>query len=98
MKALVRTLGILILAALASLPGCIQAEEGATLMPDGSGKLTLKFALKKSMMDMIAQLGKAGGDEKSADPFDQFKDPAKLKTNGEGIVAWGEPRKEEDAD
>ena len=98
MKPFARALGMVFLAALASLPGCIQAEEAATLMPDGSGKLTLKFALKKSMIEMIAQLGKAGGDEKAPDPFDQFKDPAKLKANGEGIAAWGEPKKEEDAD
>jgi hypothetical protein len=98
MKPFARVLGALILASLVSLPGCIQAEEAATLMPDGSGKLTLKFALKKSMLEMFAQLGKAGGDEKPADPFDQFRDPAKLKANGEGIAAWGEPKKEEDAD
>jgi hypothetical protein len=98
MKPIARILGLLVLGALTSLPGCIQAEEAATLMPDGSGKLTLRFALKKSMLEMFAQLGKAGGDQKAPDPFDQFKDPSKLKTNGEGIVAWGDPKKEEDAD
>ncbi|HXX94891.1 MAG TPA: hypothetical protein VEN81_14790 [Planctomycetota bacterium] len=98
MKPIVRMLGLLALAGVVSLPGCIQAEEAATLMPDGSGKLTLRIGLKKSMIEMITQLGKAGGDPKASDPFEQFKDPAKLKTNGEGIVAWGEPKKEEDAD
>jgi hypothetical protein len=98
MKPVARILGLLILGAFTSLPGCIQAEEAATLMPDGSGKLTLRFALKKSMLEMFAQLGKAGGDPKAGDPLDQFKDPSKLKSNGEGIVAWGEPKKEEDAD
>ena len=98
MKPSLRILALLVLSAAASLPGCIQAEEAATLMPDGSGKLTMTIGLKKSMIDMIRELGKAGGDEKPADPFDQFKDPAKLKANSEGIVAWGEPKKSEDND
>lgn len=98
MKPFARVLGLMLLGAITSLPGCIQAEEAATLMPDGSGKLTLRFGLKKSMLEMMTQLGKAGGDQKETDPFEQFKDTSKLKTNGEGIIAWGEPKKEEDAD
>jgi hypothetical protein len=97
MKPIVRLLGFLAVASFTALPGCVQFEQTTLLMPDGSGKLVMKVGFKKSMLEMIKQFGGQDG-QKVPDPFEQVTDPTKLKDNGEGFAAWGEPKKEEDGD
>lgn len=80
---------------LLALGGCIQAEQGTTLFPDGSGKLSVKIGVKKSMLQMMEQFAQANPQGGSANPLDQFSDPAKLQENSEGIVAWAKPEKTE---
>ncbi len=75
-----------VLAMLLVLPlGCVQADQAYLLMPDGSGKLTLKFAFGAQMMAMA----KAQGSE----PFDP--DPREMERDFEGFVAFSEPVLEE---
>lgn len=97
MKPLARLLGAFAILTFTALPGCMQFEQTTQLMPDGSGKLVMKVAFKKSMLEMIKAFGNQG-DQKAPDPFEQVTDPTKLQANGEGFVAWNEPKKEEDAD
>lgn len=85
------------LALLVSLAGCFQFEEGATLMPDGSGKLTVKFAIKQSSIKMLEELSKNFGGEVT-DPFADYVDAGKLKENSEGFAAWSEGKKETDGE
>jgi len=98
MRPLARLFSLFALASLTALPGCIQFEQTTMLMPDGSGKLVMKIGFKKSMLAMIEAFGKQEGAPKQPDPFEQLTDPSKLQANGEGFVAWNEPKKEEDGD
>src|SRR5437773_3358232 len=66
-------------------------------MPDGSGKLTVKFSMKQETLKMIEELGKTfGGD--APDPFAEFAQPEKLQENSEGFAAWTEGNKQADGD
>lgn len=75
----------------AASSGCFQMEYAATLMPDGSGKIKVVFAMKKSTLDMMRGFAKQFGGEESPDPLAQFTDPKELEKNSEGIVAWSKP-------
>lgn len=83
-----------------ALSGCVQYEQVTTLFPDGSGKFTMSVAFKKSMLQMLTETAKQfGGEEgKTPDPLAEFQDPDRLRANSEGIVAWSEPRRSEEAD
>jgi len=84
---------------LPALAGCLQFEQAGILLPDGSGKLVMKVGLKKSTLKLIEELARQfGGDAKPSDPLADLGNPSKLQENSEGIVAWSEPKKEEDAD
>ncbi len=86
-------LGIPVLAVLA---GCLQAEQEAVLMPDGSGKVTITMAFR--------QMGEGGGAmmpgmprARQGDPMKEFTDPLRLEEDAQGICAWvTEGPKEED--
>lgn len=82
------------------LGGCMQMEQETTLFPDGSGKLVMTVGLKKSMIAMIEQMAQQFGAQEgqSTDPFSDVTDPAKLKENAKGIVAWSRPEKKEEGD
>lgn len=41
--------------------GCLQVDEILTIFPDGSGKVHLQFAFKKTMLKMLEETGKAEG-------------------------------------
>ncbi len=91
-----RTLCAVVLVVLAGLSGCIQAEQACTIFPDGSGKVMMKVAFKKSMLKMMEEMAKGfGGGEGKVDMMSDFSDPEKLMANSEGVAAWSEPRKEE---
>ncbi len=72
------------------LHGCFKMHQATTLFADGSGKLVVELALKKSM---LAFGGGMGGEE---DPFAEFSDPLALDEMWEGISAWSTPEIEED--
>jgi hypothetical protein len=100
-----RILCALALAALVVPSGCMQVEQGTTLFPDGSGKISMKIAIKKSMLKMIEGFAKQfqgeDPDKKEAppaNPFDELTNPESLAKNSEGISAWKVGKKEEDAD
>jgi hypothetical protein len=95
----------LALLALVGHGGCMQVEQNTTLFPDGSGKLTMKIAIKKSMLKMIEGFAKQfqgeDPDKKEAaplNPLDELANPESLAKNSEGIAAWKVGKKEEDAD
>lgn len=100
MRNSLRAWAVAAVAAAVGLSGCIQAEQASTLFPDGSGKVTLNVAFKKSMIKMLQEMAKQfGGEEgKVPDPFEEFSNPDKLQENAEGIVAWSTPQKKEDGD
>jgi len=87
-----------LVAAIVLQGGCFQFEQTATIFPDGSGKITLNIAVKKSMLKLMAEMaGQSGGQpsEMPATPFEQFESPEKLGELTEGIVAWKLRRREE---
>ncbi len=104
-----RVLSFLAVAALAAIGGCLQVEQATTLFPDGSGKIVIKMAIKKSMFKMMEGFAtppggmdpadpdapKAG---KPEDPFAELSDVHKLAKNSEGIAAWKVGKKEEDGE
>src|SRR3989442_11902098 len=97
MKPACRLPAALSIALLTSIAGCFQFEEASTLMPDGSGKLTVKFSMKQATLKMIEELGKNfGGD--ASDPFAEFAEPEKLQENSEGFAAWTEGKKQIDGE
>jgi hypothetical protein len=75
----------------AAAAGCFQMEYAATLLPNGSGKIKVAFAMKKSTLDMMRGFAKQFGGEEGPDPLEQFTDPRQLEKNSEGIVAWSKP-------
>lgn len=75
----------------ATTSSCFQAEYAATLMPDGSGKIHVSFAMKKSILDMMRGFAKQFGGEEGSDPLAKITDPKELEKNSEGIVAWSKP-------
>jgi hypothetical protein len=83
-----------------TLSGCFQYEQATTLFPDGSGKLTMSVAFKKSMLKMITaaaqQFGGEGG--VAPDPLAELQDPEKLGANSEGVVAWSQPHRSEEGE
>lgn len=94
-----RALAVAALAVAVAFSGCLQAEQGGSLNPDGSGKLTMKIAIKKSMLKMMEEMAKQfGGEGKGLDPFEQFTSPEKLAANSEGVAAWVIGKKEDSAD
>lgn len=93
-----RALRFLLLPLLAvSLVRCIQVEQSTTLFPDGSGKVVMKIAFKKAMLDMAKATAKQFGQE-DADPLKEFQDPGELEKNSEGIAAWAVSKAQEDGE
>jgi len=74
------------------LGSCVQGEQSVTLFPDGSGKIVMKVAVKKQVLQMIENMAKEfGGNAPGGPPENPFKtmtDPAQLAANSEGIVGW----------
>jgi len=86
MKRTLNALAItMLLALLTTVAGCVKYKQVITLMPDGSGKIDVDFALSEQMI----QLGQQQGD----DPFKQMT-PATLAEGSEGIVAFTQPKKQ----
>lgn len=76
---------ILMLAVAAALPGCFKLKQDITVMPDGSGKMTMTIAFNKKQLD------DAFKDMPMAKQEDQG-DPTEIDTSMiEGIVAFGKP-------
>jgi len=105
MKILARALSVLALSALAVPGGCMQMEQGTTLFPDGSGKITMKIAFKKSMLKMLEGFAKGFGADPGADPpaaptdpLQELTNPESLAKNSEGIAAWKIGKKEEEGE
>jgi len=99
MKAITRRVpGLLLGLWIAStLVQCVQFTQETTLLPDGSGKIRIVVAVKKSMMAMVSAMGKEfGGEQKN--PFDQLTSTRELEANTEGFVAWRLGQKAEDGE
>jgi len=76
----------LLLALVSATAGCVKLRQVVTLMPDGSGKIELRYALSQAMIDLARQ----NGDE----PFAQVR-PGAMSEGAEGVVAFTEPTIEE---
>ena len=70
---------------------CVQYEQSSSFFPDGSGKISMSIAIKKSMIEQLEEMAKAMGSEEEMDPLADFTDPKKLAENSEGILAWTKP-------
>lgn len=90
MRLLSRALFLAALAALHSTTSCASIEQGATLFPDGSGKLTLQVRAKTQMLNMAAAQGK--------DPMVTTKSPEELEKTMEGFVAFTRPESKEEGE
>ncbi|MFK7790357.1 MAG: hypothetical protein AB8C95_12800 [Phycisphaeraceae bacterium] len=66
----------------ASLTGCVKFKQVMTVMPDGSGKMTINVGLSEQLVQMAQQQGE--------NPFDQM-DPIALGKDAKGIVAFSKP-------
>lgn len=73
--------GLLCLAC--GLSGCVKLRQALTLMPDGSGKVELRFALSESLVKLSQQ-----NDE---DPFKEVM-PDVISDKSKGIAAFSEPK------
>jgi len=78
---------VLILVASAMLPGCFKLKQEVTVMPDGSGKLTLTVSFNKKQLDEAFKSMPMGQPPKQANPTDIDTE------NLEGFVAFAKPEK-----
>jgi FimV-like protein len=81
--------------------GCVQADQGTTLFPDGSGKLVVKLAIKKSFLKMMEAAARQRGPDDPPipeNPLEQFTSPDRLAESAEGFAAWKIGPREEDAE
>lgn len=94
----VSTLALLLAVPLAG--GCFKQKQHCTVMPDGSGKATITFGMKKDMVTMMEsmgkQMGEMGGEGGGPDVASMFNPtPEDLLKSAEGCVAFSEPKREE---
>jgi len=68
------------------LTGCVKLKQALTLMPDGSGKMQMTFALNAQLVDLAKQ--------NKEDPFKEVV-PQAMKGKAQGVVAFSEPEREE---
>lgn len=96
-----RTSAASTLALLLALPlaGCFKQKQHCTVMPDGSGKLTVTFGMKKDMVTMMESMAAGMGGEEAggANEIKSMLNPSPddLLKNSEGCVAFSEPKREE---
>lgn len=89
---------VLPLLALALPLGCVRGEEDLTIYPDGSGKLVLRVAIKKSVLKLAQEGARKNGGPELQNPLLALSDPAVLARIGEGVTAWKAERPGEDAE
>jgi hypothetical protein len=77
---------------------CLQYEQSSSFFPDGSGKISMSIAIKKSMIEQLEEMAKAMGSEEEMDPLSNYTDPKKLAENSEGILAWTKPEVVDDGE
>lgn len=82
MKNLIKYVSLACLLLTVSLTGCVKFKQVMTVMPDGSGKMTLNIGLSEQLMQMAQQQGE--------NPFDEM-DPSALSKDSKGIVAFSKP-------
>jgi hypothetical protein len=68
----------LVLLALVACTGCLQSEYSTTLFPDGSGKIAIRLAVKKALIEAT---------DTAAD-IEHLTDPEKLAGISTGVAAW----------
>ncbi len=73
-----------------SLTGCIKIDQNTQVMPDGSGKVTMRVGMKTAMAQM-AESGEDGGPPVPTESED-------LERDWEGFVAFTEPVKTEEGE
>jgi len=96
MQRTIRGAATALLAATALHAGCIQGDEATTLFPDGSGKVVIKLALKKSVAKMLEAAAKQ--QTLPENPLDEITNPERMAENSEGVAAWKIGAREEDAE
>lgn len=78
-------LTLVLLALIAATPGCIKYKQALTLMPDGSGKVDITWAMSDQLVEMAKQ--------QNEDPFEKLS-PDNFKGQAKGIAAFTEPKRE----
>lgn len=81
---------ILIFTFVSTLQGCVEYEQKTTLHSNGMGKIVIRLAMKKEVMEMMKELSSGEEGEVSG----ELTDPKVLAMSAEGIAAWipGEER------
>ena len=84
-RATIMLWGLLLLLA-AALPGCLKLTQSVTVMPDGSGKIDLRFGLSDELVKQA-----------EADDQDPFREvlPLAMKDKTRGIIAFTPPQREQ---
>ncbi len=70
-----------------ALTGCLQVDEVLTVFPDGSGKVHMQFAFRKTMLKMLEEAGKAEGLAPAGGLQAELMDPPKFFENARGFTA-----------
>ena len=70
-----------------SLTGCLQIDEVFTIYPDGSGKIHMQFAFRKTMLKFLEEAGKAQGLAPAGGLQAELMNPPKFFENARGITA-----------
>lgn len=73
--------------------GCVRLHDQFALMPDGSGRMTLKYSLRADWSSLAKAVGQDG--RKKDDPVRLFEDPRELEAWFQGCVAFTERAVEE---
>jgi len=80
---------LLLVLLLVGLAGCVKLRQAVTVMPDGSGKIEMRFGLSPKLIDLAK--------ENDEDPFREVL-PAVMVDKTRGIAAFTEPKRSQGDD
>lgn len=75
---------LLLILLLVGLAGCVKLRQAVTVMPDGSGKVEMRFGLSPKLIDLA--------EENEEDPFREVL-PGVMADKTRGIAAFTEPKR-----
>lgn len=85
MRRWVKLTAVATLMMLSAMAGCVKLRQVVTVMPDGSGKIDVRFGLSEQLIALAK--------ETDEDPFKEVV-PERMKDKAKGIVAFTEPTRQ----
>ncbi|HVE43088.1 MAG TPA: tetratricopeptide repeat protein [Planctomycetota bacterium] len=84
---------------LLALGGCLQTDYETTLYPDGSGKMTIRIAIRQPGLRRLRESRRPGDLPPEVNAIlQQIQKPERIKEYFSGVVGWKPIKVEEDAD